>query len=761
MNRLALSALGISLVALFAPGEAAERTALAKAGVVRLADAKLQVGLDPATGSLRELVRLPDGYNQVDDRQPPLALWQITVQDGEKSQTLSADRAGPLKLERMPGELPALRLAWDKVLLGAQEPLRVEVVVRLGAQNASLSRWELSVTKPKSVRIKEVRFPRVPSLRQRSDEVLAIPRQLGMLAREPRMLLQGKSGKGMRLAWHYPQLSLQCAAFYQADGPGFYAASEDREGYRKGFSFWGDGKGRIDFEFLHSPEQEAAELADFRLPFVAVLGAFRGDWSTAAQIYRDSPSTKFFAERGRLRRGLTPAWVQETGLWLWNRGRSQQVLGPATVARKHVQAPVSILWHWWHNCPYDAGFPEYLPPREGKEPFKAALAAAQKQDVRAILYMNQRLWGTRTESWAREGAEAFAVKAATGKVPAEVYNVFMKAPCAPMCIATRFWRDKYAGLAQEVLCDLKADGVYMDQVGVWAQCYDPTHGHIVGPGRYWNDGLAALAADIRDRTSRRGPVALGGEYCGEPWIGSVDLSLGLDVSTDRIGISPTWETIPFYLAVYHPSTIVFGSMAGLAHPPYDEKWPQELAPPGRLTLLDRKFSKQFCLDHARTFAWGMQPMQANFLPSHLQECPEEMDFVTRMVRTRMQSLKYLLRGTWLRAPALDVPREEIDVAQVGTYTPLKAAKRTYAVALAGAWRAADGDVGVALAGFHDQALPLRLAIDAPAYGITAGRTLYRIDATGRHRLGQFDPANPLVKLELPPRGVCVLEFSTK
>ena len=426
--------------------------------------------------------------------------------------------------------------------------------------------------------------------------------------------------------------------------------------------------------------------------------------------------------------------------------------------RKHVQAPVSILWHWWHQCPYDAGFPEFLPPREGAEPFKAALAAAQRQDVRAILYMNQRLWGTRTQSWVNENAEAHAVKDKGGKVRAEVYNIFMKAPCAPMCIGTQFWRNKYAGLAEAVLCGLKADGVYMDQTGVWANCYDPRHGHVLGPGRYWTDGLAMLSTEIRDRSSRRGPVALGGEFCGEPWIGNLDLTLALSVSHDRMGGSQAWETIPFFPAVYHTSTVLFGSMAGLAHPPYDEKWPQELAPPGCLTLLDRKFAKQFCLEHAQTFAWGMQPMLANFLPSHLTERGEEIDFVTRLVRTRMRSLKYLLYGTWLRPPALDVPRQEIDVANVGTYTPLRASKRTYAVALAGAWRAADGDVGIALASIHDQKLSLRLPIRAPAYGLAARSAVYRIDHTGRHRVGLFDPGDPVFQVELPPRAVCVLEF---
>ncbi len=151
-------------------------------------------------------------------------------------------------------------------------------------------------------------------------------------------------------------------------------------------------------------------------------------------------------------------------------------------------------------------------------------------------------------------------------------------------------------------------------------------------------------------------------------------------------------------------------------------------------------------------------MLANFLPAQLQERAEEIDFVTRLVRTRMRSLKYLLHGTWLRPPALDVPQQEIDVAQIGVYTPLRASKRTYPVALAGAWRAADGDVAIVLASIHDQKLGLRLPIDAQAYGLPARCAVYRIDDTGRQRLGLFDTRDPVWQLDLPPRGLCLLEF---
>jgi hypothetical protein len=762
MNRWVIFVACLSAFALIALEAAAEDKPSVSPDLARVVGDRLQIGLDPANGSLRELIERPESSNQLMGRPEAFGLWQITLREGETTQELSAERAPAPQIDRLGEGQSGLRLVWDNVRPGAKEPLRVEVQVRLDPTDAALSRWELSIAKPRSLRLTQIRFPRVPALKPRAHEVLAVPKLMGTLLQDPRKVLQG-SGKGRRFSWPSPwPLTVQCLAYYEPDGPGFYAACDDTQGYRKTFSLWGDAQQQVHFEVAHEPEQAASETSTFELPYAVLLGTFRGDWTTAAERYRQSPAACTMAERGRLRRGLVPDWVEATGLWVWNRGRSPDVLVPAAELQKHLQVPVSLLWHWWHNCPYDAGFPEYLPPREGTAAFQTALDAAHRQGLHAILYMNQRLWGTTTASWSTENAEAAAVKGPDGKIRPEVYNTYLKAPCAPMCIATSYWRNKYAGLACEALGTLNADGVYMDQTGVTAACHDPRHGHILGPGRYWTDHLTTLTAMIRDQSSARGRVALGGEYCGEPWIGDLDVVLCLEASADRSGYSaPPWEVIPFFQAVYHSSAVTFGNYTSLAYPPYDERWPAELAPKECLTLLDRKFGKQFCLEQAKTFVWGIQPMIPNFRLEQLTERPEELDYLTRLVRVRHQTLKYLLHGTWLRPPALDVPQREIDAARVTIYSRLTAFKRQYPVALAGAWRAPDGDVGIALASIDDAKLPLRLAIDSQAYRLPDGCPVYRLDETGRHRLSVLEQKNSVVQLELPPRGLCVLEFRAK
>jgi hypothetical protein len=335
-------------------------------------------------------------------------------------------------------------------------------------------------------------------------------------------------------------MSLQCLAFYSSNGSGLYVACNDTAALRKAFAFFGDSREKIGFELTHLPEQGILEKpggsgradrpASWSLPYEVILGTFQGDWIAAAETYRSWATNQAWARESRLRRGEVPSWILNTGMWVWNRGRSENVLPPAVSLSQELHLPVNVCWHWWHGCAYDTGFPEYLPPREGVEPFKAALSAAQAKGVHALAYMNQRLWGMNTKSWHDEGAARFAVKGPDREIHPEIYNSFTKAPCASMCLGTQFWRRKYSSLAEQAVRDLGLDGIYMDQACASLSCYDPTHGHPLSGGSYWMDGFRSLAGEIRAAVPA---VALAGEGCGEPWLPYLDLMLCLQVSKER------------------------------------------------------------------------------------------------------------------------------------------------------------------------------------------------------------------------------------
>ncbi|NUQ61474.1 MAG: hypothetical protein HUU20_03235 [Pirellulales bacterium] len=731
------------------------------AQAVRLVNHRLELWLAPTDGRVEQIRDLNTGHDHLAAaaRRSPLWSFQATA-DGKERLFTPAD-AKSFRWQLLGTQTPALRLTWTGFDLAAAPGLTVEVKVQLDEREPT-SVWEISLRSPGRLSVEEIHFPVVSGVAFQEHEVLAVPHWMGEKAAEPRKLLGGRDGRGRRLEWPYPgHLSLQCLAWYRENGPGLYAASHDATAQRKGFAVWGDTQSQVHIETVHYPAPRSRAEDAISPGYPVHLGTFCGDWLTAAERYRTWGAEQAWARESRLKKAEVPDWVLQTGLWVWNRGRSPGVLPPAAAMKRELGLPVSVFWHWWHGCPYDTGFPEYLPPREGAKEFRAALAEAHREDVRALVYMNQRLWGMTTKSWTGENAAAFAVKGPGGAIRPEVYNTFTRQPCASMCMGTSFWRNKYAGLAEEAVADLGVDGIYMDQACSSLPCYDASHGHPLGAGSFWTEGFQKLAADIRRRSQGR-PVALAGEGCGEAWLPHLDLMLTLQVSRERYAaIQDGWEVIPFFHAVYHPFGILYGNYSSLTVPPYDDLWPAEHAPPRPLELLDRKFSGQFCLEQARAFVWGQQPTIANFLPSQSAERRREIDYMVRLAKVRQRAQKYLVHGTFLRPPAIDAPAVMLDFSRLSIYAGQKdrvqSFEKTCPAALAAAWQAPDGNVGIALASIVDRPMTLTLRPSRELDSLPRGATVVRIDEDGPAEAGRIEKGSAIV--ELDPLDACLLEIT--
>ena len=741
--------------------------AVAAADTLWLQNDRLQLGFDSRNGSLLTLTDRASGQSFV-DRPSASAIWQLDrLGPGDSSVVPSSARS--FSWHRLPGDGRGrgLALVWSDFGLNEAPGLHVTATVRLLGDSA-LSEWRIVVDSPGALAIEQVRFPRLvrmPPLGR--GEELAVPRWMGALARDPATLLRGgRDGKGRRLEWAYPgTLSLQVVALYRRGGAGLDAAAADTLAYRKTFAVWGDSDGSRGYELIHPLENPASPRTQWATPYAALLGTFQGDWITMAERYRAWGSRQSWARESRLRRGVVPDWLLHTGMWVWNRGRSPGVVPPALALQRALGLPVSIYWHWWHHGPYDTSFPDYLPPREGVDSFRAALATAHSAGSHAMVYMNQRLWCTGTPSWASEHAARWAVREKDGRVREETYNVFDPQPCATMDVTTPFWRAKYASIADTVLERYEVDGIYMDQAVQSLVCWDSTHGHPVGGGNYWMGGFRKLAAEIRGAAPVIRPVLLAGEGAGEAWLPELDLMLTLQVSQERYTDPGSgWEPIPMFQAVYHAYGVTYGSYSSLVMPPYDELWPAQFAPPppGPLALLDKRFRRQFYLEQARSFVWGLQPTIANFRASQLADRPEETAYLMRLARLRARTLDYLLYGTFLRPPELSVPSVDVDLSRVSIYAarrggPTVSAGR-YPAAIAGAWRAAEGSVAIAVASIVDEPTSVSFAFDPAAYGLAQGGHIERIDEGGRRPFGEFSSTVVPIALELPAGGAYVLEF---
>lgn len=723
-----------------------------------IANSKIRVALEPHSGSIRSLRDGRTGFDFQTATQATTPLWHLEL--AGKGQSLTATNARSFRWKHASGKPATLRLYWQD--FGPQYPgVRVSAQVLLDAK-APLSYWQIQVSGLTNGQLVKAQFPQVANLATQNNERVAVPMWMGQWMENPRETLPGRDKKGQRHEWAYPGLlSLQCVTLYAEGGTGLYLAADDTSAYRKTFAITAGSTGALSCDVSHIPELGTGAETDWKLPYNVVLGTYQGDWVTAAERYRSWATNQVWAKQSRLAQGQVPQWILDTGLWVWNRGRSAQVLDPALSLQARLDLPVSVFWHWWHGCSYDAGFPEYLPPREGTAPFISAMSNAHAHDVRALVYMNQRLWGITTESWTNKNAERWAVKGPDGRVHPEVYNTFTGQACASMCMGTPFWRDTYAGLAEQAVKELGVDGIYMDQACTSLACYDSAHNHPRGGGAYWIQGFRTMSQDIRQRVGSAAHIGLAGEGCGEPWLPYLDVMLSLQVSKERYAAPDGWETIPFFHAVYHSYAVLYGNYSSLTMPPYDDLWPEKFAPKEPLKLLDAKFSRQFLMEQARAFVWGQQPTVANFQPSHLESRRTEMDYVLSLARIRKQAGDYLLRGTYLRPPAMNVPVAELDMSRLSIYAGqqggLTSFKQSFPLVFAGGWRSPDGRVALALASISDEAVPVKFKLDPRYYGISKRAKVSRLDAQGRASLGQLSRAAE-VSVELPPRGACLIEF---
>lgn len=726
---------------------------------IYLENGKIRLGFNLKNGGLTSLSDLSGNYELLEDSVRDTSPWEFELYQPEKQPEI-IDIYNASKFSFSKPDSSTIILCWKKFRSPEWKNAEVEVTIKLEAGKA-LSKWEISVNKVKDLKIKQVIFPRIAGIKETENENLAVPQWMGQLIEKPRHHLAEIKGKEKKYEWSYPGLSLQCVALYDREKYGFYAACDDSLVYNKNFSFSLDSSGFMVYR-LHNLPSADTSLACYKPTYAGVIGTFRGDWITAAEIYRNWGSEQKWAKESRFGKGLTPEWLENTALWVWNRGKSGNVLTPATGLRQRLGLPVSVFWHWWHGCSYDDGFPEYLPPREGRKSFSKALTSAQSKGVKAIVYMNQRLWGTTTESWKTDNAGLYAVKDADGKINTHIYNIFTNKPTASMCLGTKFWKDKYSSLCDSAVNTYKANGVYMDQACLTLACYDRNHGHPAGPGNYWFRNFAYLSEQIRGKISEDKHLVLAGEGCSEAWIPYLDAFLTLDVSKERYAGAGPWKTIPFFQAVYHQFAITYGNYSSLLVPPYDELWPGKYAPEKPLEMLGKEYSRQFLMEQARSFVWGLQPTISNYQEFLAAERKNEIDFLMDLARTRNQGLKYLLYGKFVRSPDIDSPEEEFEMSKLSIYAgkygeSITSFRGRFPVLYTGSWLAEDKDLGIALASISDNPLKVSFSFRAEEYGLSSSGNIFIIDDEGKRRLTSYSDGTVKVDFTMKASDLCILE----
>ncbi|MDX1285582.1 MAG: DUF6259 domain-containing protein, partial [Draconibacterium sp.] len=403
---------------------------------------------------------------------------------------------------------------------------QITATIRLDKKE-SLSYWNITLDGLETTKFSSVTFPKIDGIKDFGKEKLAVPSHMGELISNPRKMLSGSSQKVKTKRWRYPSspMSMQCLALYNPGTSGLYLSCNDSLAHIKEFSFTLDTLNTLVYRVKNFQTFEPGNES-YRPPYSAIIGTFKGDWITAAEMYREWGTKQSWCRNSRFKKGKIPSWTKNTALWVWNRGRSENVLKPAMDLKQELGLPVSVWWHWWHGCSYDDGFPEYFPPREGKQSFIDAVKQAKKNDIHPIVYMNHYQWGNSTKSWENENAVYYAAKESDGSTNTHVYNKFTGNALTNMCITTQFWKDKYSSLCDSAVNIYQTSGVYMDQACRSRFCYDKNHKHPIGGGNYWVEHFGKLTDQIRAEVSNKN-IILTGEDCGETFLPWLDLMMTL------------------------------------------------------------------------------------------------------------------------------------------------------------------------------------------------------------------------------------------
>jgi len=728
--------------------------------IVYIENGKLKLGFDRNTGAFLVFRDIVNSHEYLDTNIIPGSLWEVDLIRTSEIETIDMTTPSEFHFSK---RNHSLVLSWDNFSGIENKDFKITAVITLD-KNKPLSSWKISIEGIEGKKVNRVVFPKISGLKDLGEEYLAVPAGMGQLLKNPRTHLARIQRREKKHEWGYPgPLSLQCLALYNSEKCGFYASCNDSLAYRKSFSFLLDTLNCLIYQMNNYPALDST-ISSYSPPYEAIIGSFKGDWITAAGQYREWASEQRWCYESRFKNKLNPPWLEETALWVWNRGKSGNVLVPAIDLKQRLDLPVSVFWHWWHGNPYDQELPEYFPPREGKKSFVTAMSSAQDEGVRAIVYMNAFQWGNSTESWKNENASFYSVKDINGKMRSHVYNIFTGKSLTNMCMATQFWRDKYSSLCDSAVNTYQTNGVYMDQACLNRVCYDKNHGHSIGGGNYWVDNFGELTDQIRSNISKKNQPALAGEGCGEAWLPYLDVFLTLRVSRERyLGVNE-WESIPFFQAVYHQYGITYGNYSSLLIPPYDELWPEEFAPKNPKQLLDEGFNKQFLMEQARSFVWGMQPTIANYQSFLASERKEEIKYLINLARVRYQGLKYLLYGKFLRSPDIEFPEEELKISRLSIYAGRKGEsvttfQKSFPLIYSGTWKSDDNQVGIALASISDDPYRINFSFNSNDYELPPSGEVYIIDTEGKRKLTEYSDEKVQVDFMLQPKGLCILEIT--
>lgn len=711
----------------------------------RLAFSNAQLGLEFVTTEkgygLASLRNRLTHYDFLSHAEP---LWRVQLRDQNGKYVFLKPEGGMFshQLEKISADESCLHLFWSKLAVdGEANALDVEAMVTLKT-SSPLSFWKIKVVnRSEKWGIEKVDFPIIKAKgtlgEHAEDDTLVLPHSLGSLIKNP-----VKSFSGMVCTYPEMQASFQFAALYdQRDG--LYFGAYDGDGYVKDLALYYDRDRRdLVCKIVNYPEGMGAPKKDYIMPYPAVVGTFQGDWVTAAKMYRAWAIKQKWCAKGPLfKRTDLSDRIKNVCLWVIRgyqieldkkeikygqsgavktdelkaiRGAINAEATAQTMARLKDYFDVPLIG--WGNDyqldTWDGSANGRYVPRRG---FREMNAALHRLGIFFHPYTNMHRYGEMlSETLGNDAAKKAAIMNRDGTMACQRADA--GANTMVMCAGTdywqNFWPQKAGDLARE-----GADSLYTDELGSIRVpfCFDPSHGHPLGGGKYEVEGLRKCLTKLREEVKKIDPQFFTtGECNPEPFL---DLNDG-----NLLALGDVPDQTPVWIAIYHDYAISYGFPFGDYMETGSVQTERNLG-----ELLARA---------GRYFAWGMQ--MGAVREDILTFSPQGAGYLKRLVKSYQAAKKFLLYGEWVAFPEIATSLPELNVQlHRGNGAPEKLAK--FPAVFTSAWRAPDGAIGLVFVNISDSAQPIEYRVKMKNYGLNqAAWRVSQITPEGKTRLAVYE-----------------------
>ena len=418
-----------------------------------------------------------------------------------------------------------LVLRWRGVNV-PREPGVVDVEAVIRAAQVGMTRWSCRVSnRSGALGLRYVKFPVIGPLRAGTIED---PSDYNALGEANPTARTGQVRLGV----------LQYEAFYGSRG-GVYYCPEDPQWFEKRIRSQTHGQARTatlgHTYFVVNSHGERVQ--SFAATYATALGLFQGDWYDAARRYRRWATNQPWCAKGTLaERDDLPQWVKELDLWQTNACNSQSAFDSVFQISGNFGQPLSVWVPHWMCYTFDNKYPDYFPPLMEEEPFIKAIADGHRRGLTFMPYVNAFLYATDAPSYTqqvvRNGAKYLDGTPLRGTIAYGEKHM----PFVGMCPSTSFWQDKFSEIGRKLIQEYDCDGIYYDQVAMYhMECGDPSHGHPLGGGNSWTEGVREMYARVRRESLAAGKkIVFSSEFWTERYIDQVHVPLQQTAANDSM-----------------------------------------------------------------------------------------------------------------------------------------------------------------------------------------------------------------------------------